>query len=184
MIPKDDRRVAVLSNPDSKHTDPLYYEDLIKVLSTEEEACRLWTYLSGRTISDEFNPGMPIHTYAKARMEESSLSPSERLFEDIITALPGDIATRDQFIATGAIVSTSATEIYGSKLEDFLRHAADKFGNLDTLTKNRDKQIKIDGESLRPRIIRNKDTWFDIWEDKANRQAIKDEWVKNNGGLR
>jgi hypothetical protein len=182
MLPKGDRRVAVLSNPDEKQCDA-YYANLSKVLATEGEARKLWNYFLNRQISASFNPGEPICTYAKQRMEEASLSSSEQLYADVLDLLQGDIATLEQFSKVLEEEVTNPKNHYGSRLDDYAKHAKDQFNKADTLTKDRRAKHKVISgqDGLRPRIIRNQAKWRGCWEanNGSGRADIKAEVTKN-----
>ena len=184
MLPKGDRRVAVLSNPDEKHPGgEAYYANLTKVLATEDEARKLWNYFLNRQISASFNPGEPICTYAKQRMEEASLSSSEQLYADVLDLLQGDIATLEQFSKVLEEEVTNPKNHYGSRLDDYAKHAKDQFNKADTLTKDRRAKHKVISgqDGLRPRIIRNQAKWRGCWEanNGSGRADIKAEVTKN-----
>ena len=94
IIPEDDRRIAVLTNPTTKQDDT-YYQDLHRVLRTTEEARRLYWYLKRRDIA-AYNPAVPPMTPGKMQMIAASQSPTDEIFDTISEEMGATLITRNQ----------------------------------------------------------------------------------------
>ena len=92
IIPEDDRRIAVFTNPTEKMA-PAYYERLHATLEDDLEARRVYWYLMDRDV-EAFNPAMPPMTEAKKVMIEVSKSLTDEILEYLRDNLEGDLVTR------------------------------------------------------------------------------------------
>ena len=97
IIPKDDRRIALFSNPTSKRDDD-YYMKLHAGLNNDDQARRLYWYLTRRDV-EQFNPAAPPIRDAKIQMIDESKSPIDKVYEHFIENTAGDVATRKQLTA-------------------------------------------------------------------------------------
>ena len=94
MIPDDDRRIAVFSNPTERRDDE-YYERLHATLDDDAEARRLYCWLRRIDVS-QYNPAKPTMTAAKIQMIEATKSPIDEIYDHLVENMEGDLATRKQ----------------------------------------------------------------------------------------
>ncbi len=177
MIPDDDRRIAVLSNPTTKRDDE-YYERLHTALDTEHEARRLFWWLKSKDIS-KFNPARPPMTAAKIQMIEASKSPTDEIYEHLVENLEGDLATRKQI--TAHVKRTARAlgydQIEGSP-QSAVRRIWRQMGSLKPEEKN-GYRLQIDTVREEIRAIRGDRGWI-LRLPNVDRDVILDEMKRNS----
>ena len=177
MIPDDDRRIAVLSNPTTKRDDE-YYERLHTALDTEHEARRLFWWLKRKDIS-KFNSARPPMTAAKIQMIEASKSPTDEIYEHLVENLEGDLATRKQ-ITTHVKRTARALgydQIEGSP-QSAVRRIWRQMGSLKPEEKN-GYRLQIDTVREEIRAIRGGRGWI-LRLPNVDRDVILDEMKRNS----
>ena len=177
MIPDDDRRIAVLSNPTTKKDDT-YYETLHRALDTEHEARRLYWWLIRRDVS-RFNAAKPPITAAKIQMIQASKSPHDEIYEHLVENLEGDLATRKQI--TVHVKQTARAlgydQIEGSP-QSAVRRIWRQMGSLQPTNKN-GFRLKIDTVREEVRAIRGTGEWI-LETSEISSGRIVDEMKKNS----
>jgi len=180
MIPEDDRRIAVLSNPTTKRDDE-YYERLHTGLNTDHEARRLYWWLKRRDVS-QFNPAKPPMTAAKIFMIEASKSPIDEIYEHLVENMEGDLATRKQ--VTVHVKRTARAlgfdQIEGSP-QNAVRRIWRQMSSLQPTNKN-GFRIRIDTVREEVRAIRGIGEWI-LKTSEISSERIVDEMRKNSDNL-
>lgn len=164
-LPKEDRRINVLSGPtDLKPND--YYTKLYQWLKGEGVAQLFW-HLKRRDIS-QFNWQRSMHTHARAIMIESTTSELEKVFLDFLEGTTYTFLTTQQ--VAKEIQRHLSGDIYGMEINGKQV--------LKLLQKNCSqipKQIKADGRLVRVWQL-NKSATFDNETARQSVQAFDDAW--------
>jgi len=92
MLPDNDRRVVVLSNP-SERKGFDYYEALASAAGSDVEAAKLYWFLKNRDITG-FDPVYPPESEAKEKMVRMSSSVAEDIVACAEDILGGDLTTK------------------------------------------------------------------------------------------
>ena len=178
MIPDDDRRIAVFSNPTERRDDE-YYERLHAALDNDDEARRLYWYLMRRKDVSQYNPAKPPMTAAKIQMIEASKSPIDEIYEHLVENMEGDLATRKQ--VTVHVKRTARAlgfdQIEGSP-QNAVRRIWRQMGSLKPEEKN-GYRLQIDTVREEIRAIRGSGEWISKLSD-LGREDILDEMKQNS----
>lgn len=177
MIPDDDRRIAVFSNPTERRDDE-YYERLHATLDNDAEARRLYWWLRRKDVS-QYNPAKPPMTAAKIQMIEASKSPIDEIYEHLVENMEGDLATRKQ--VTVHVKRTARAlgfdQIEGSP-QNAVRRIWRQMGSLKPEEKN-GYRIQIDTVREEIRAIRGSGEWISKLSE-LSREDILDEMKQNS----
>ena len=177
MIPDDDRRIAVFSNP-TKRRDDTYYENLHRALDTDHEARRLYWWLMRRDVS-RFNSAKPPMTPAKVAMIEASKSPTDEIYEHLIENLKGDLATRKQITTH---VKRAARAMGYDQIEHSPQNAVRRiWRQMGSLTPGNKNGLRVQIDTVREevRAMRSKGEWISQTSE-ISREAIVEEIKKNS----
>jgi len=182
MIPENDRRIAVFSNPVEQESAG-YYEELMSALQPDsEEPRRLYWYLMRRDVSN-FEPAKPPMTAAKIAMIEASKSPSEEILEHLKDTLDSDLVTRK---ALQEKVRAAARSLGHEGVADrpggVTRKLWRDLGSLRPDAKN-GARYTIDTGQTEVRAVRNRDDWLAV-DVSRNTQRIIDEVKKASSLVR
>lgn len=172
IVPTGDRRLFVIDGArDALDSD--YYKKLHSIFDKAPcmEAARLWSWLEQRKIAN--NVKNPFMTPAKAAMIQTSKSPVDEAFEDAMEDLPGDICTEHQ-LHSYIIRHLTESNIEPTMSTD--RQIKHKFREMPFVDPMDPRwQLRIKGERLRPRIVRNQETMRNI----TDLDILRDEVLKN-----
>ena len=177
MIPEDDRRIAVFSNPTTKR-DADYYMQLHATLDNDDEARRLYWWLMRRDVS-KFNPAAPPMTDAKIQMIEASKSPIDEIYEHLVENMAGDIATRKQVTAH---VKRTARTLGFDQIEHSPQNAVRRIwrqmSSLEPANRN-GYRVQIDTVREEIRALRSSGVWISKTSEISSEQIV-DEMRKNS----
>ena len=177
MIPDDDRRIAVFSNP-TERRDDTYYERLHAALDDDAEARRFYWWLRRKDVS-QYNPAKPPMTAAKIQMIEASKSPIDEIYEHLVENMEGDLATRKQVTVHVKRVARALgfDQIEGSP-QNAVRRIWRQMGSLKPGEKN-GYRIQIDTVREEIRAIRGDRGWI-LRLPNVDRDVILDEMKQNS----
>lgn len=96
ILEKADRRINVLSGPESFRSES-YYDDLYDWLANEEAIAQLFQWLMNYDLTD-FKWKRSMHTTARAHMIEGSMSHTETIFRQLLDEPPQPVMTFGQII--------------------------------------------------------------------------------------
>jgi hypothetical protein len=96
VIPKEDRRIVVLSGP-THHRSEGYYATLYDFLDDPDAVNQLRSWLMRRDLT-KFNWTRAIETRGKQLMRDSVLTETERLFNCVLENPPADSMTENQIL--------------------------------------------------------------------------------------
>jgi hypothetical protein len=177
VLPEDDRRFCVLTNPEHR-LDRAYYAQLQLSLDTDEPA-RVYWYLKRRNVSD-FDHVYPPMTDAKQAMIEQSRSSLDDILDYLEKDFIGDIVTR-KLLQTK--VSSAARELGYEKIKASPGGIATKvwrrLGSLRPEEKNGARYV-IDTERTEVRAFRNNQKWKTIDAQRIGTE-ITEELKRNTG---
>ena len=177
MIPEDDRRIAVFSNPTTKR-DADYYMQLHATLDNDDEARRLYWWLMRRDVS-KFNPAAPPMTAAKIQMIEASKSPTDEIYEHLVENMAGDLATRKQVTAH---VKRTARTLGFDQIEHSPQNAVRRIwrqmSSLEPANRN-GYRVQIDTVREEIRALRSSGVWISKTSEISSEQIV-DEMRKNS----
>jgi hypothetical protein len=179
VIPENDRRLCVLSNP-NKLKDREYYERLNTALH-DGEAGRVYWYLKRRDVG-KFDHVYPLMTAQKESMIEQSMSAYDEILQSVLDRLEGDIVT---FKTLQLEVKGSARDLGMEKVDNapgaISRRIWKKLGKLRP-DKNGARYM-LDGDGrIEVRALRNFDLWK-VVDDARDRDEIFKELEKNTGSV-
>ena len=177
IIPEDDRRIAVLSNPTLKRDDD-YYMGLHAALDDDAEARRFYWYLMRRDVR-QFNPAAPPMTPAKIQMIDASKSPIDEIHEHLIENMAGDVATRKQLTAH---VKRVARSLGFDQIEHSPQNAVRRIWRQMQSLKPDEKngyRVQIDTTREEIRALRRSDEWLSQMI-VLSREQIVEEMRKNS----
>jgi hypothetical protein len=170
VMPDNDRRFAVLTNP-TERREPEYYDVLNEALDTDEPAKVYW-YLKRRDV-DAFDHVYPPMTEAKQAMIEQSRSAYDEIRDWLLDNLDGDVITFKMLLGK---VRLAARELGHSKVESdpsgVAKRVWRKFGTLRKGAKNGARYM-IDGKQQEVRALRNRADWVEIDADRAKETIEK-----------
>jgi hypothetical protein len=171
-LPKNDRRVCVLTNPRKMETID-YYDRLHN--SLDDEAAKIYWYLRKRDVS-KFDHVYPPTTPGKERMVERTASPRDQLFEHIREYGPAEVVTQESLkkIIRVAAREINVDDLYGTH-DQIAKVARVFFKSLDRL---RDApngaRYTVDGQQVEVRALRNEEKWRRV-DDERDRDTIMAE---------
>ena len=161
VIPEEDRRVCVLTNPTQMEKND-YYERLHRSLEADEPQKIFW-YLKTRDVS-KFDHVYPPMTPGKMSMIETTSSPIERITDYVKETTEHDLVTRDTLAheIRRAAADLSLSDLYrGSDLDKAVRNIWPKLHNLRPGTKN-GARYSINNKQTEVRAVRNREHWLAI----------------------
>ena len=174
IIPEDDRRIAVFSNPTSKRDDD-YYMKLHAALDNDYEARRLYWYLMRRGVA-QFNPAAPPMTAAKIQMIDASKSPIDEIHEHLIENMAGDVATRKQVTVHAKRVARS---LGFDQIEHSPQNAVRRIWRQMQSLKPDEKngyRVQIDTTREEIRALRRSHEWLSQASTISSAQIVEEMW--------
>jgi len=177
LIPEDDRRIAVFSNPTERRDDE-YYERLHAALDNDDEARRLYWWLRRKDVS-RYNPAKPPMTAAKIQMIEASKSPIDEIYEHLVENMEGDLATRKQVtVHVKRVARALGFDQIEHSPQNAVRRIWRQMGSLKPGEKN-GYRIQIDTVREEIRAIRGGRGWI-LRLPNVDRDVILDEMKQNS----
>ena len=177
IIPEDDRRIAVFSNPTSKRDDD-YYMKLHAALDNDDEARRLYWYPMRRDVA-QFNPAAPPMTAAKIQMIDASKSPIDEIHEHLIENMDGDLATRKQLtVHVKRVARSLGFDQIEHSPQNTVRRIWRQMSSLQPTNRN-GYRVQIDTTREEIRALRRSDEWL-AQACTPSREQIVEEMRKNS----
>lgn len=178
VLPENDRRVCVLTNP-KEMEQPEYYDRLHA--SIDDEAAAIYWFLKRRDVS-KFDHVYPPMTPGKLQMIESTASPYDRIYDWLVENADGDLVTQK---VLGPLVRRAARTlnvddtVQGEAVKRAVRAIWKRLPNLRGVKNG--ARYMIDGEREEVRALRNTTAWKRADEIRSD-VAIIDELTKNDHG--
>jgi hypothetical protein len=174
VLPEDDRRVAVLTNPKKKQT-PEYYDRLEGSL-TKEHARQVYWYLMHRDVSG-YDHVYPPMTPAKMTMTEHNMAPSDAIRAHILDMCAGDLLTKKML--KSRVMAAASSLDYEKILKSPGGTVRSLWGRMKKLRETKNgARYYVKGEQVEVRSIRDQAHWASLDENR-NRAAVELELQKN-----
>ena len=180
VVPTNDRRICVLTNP-SVMSDADYYDRLEAALN-DDEATRVYWYLMERDL-EKYDHVYPPMTPGKLAMIEQNIMPSAAIKDHIESACEGDIFTK-KMLKSRVLAAADALDYDGIVRSPggVNRNLWKKMGPLRD--EKNGARYQINGVTIEVRAIRNVGKWK-VKDAARARDEFAAELLKNDkaGGM-
>ena len=181
VLPEEDRRVCVLTNP-TERRDLAYYERLEGALHAHsDEARRVYFYLKRRDVS-KFDHVYPPMTQAKRDLLDAVESPAEVIKRELQERAPSDIVTVEYMRRTvGRIAQELGFDQISAAPGGTARRIWRMLGTLRQEDRKNGARYVVGGVQQEFRALKNREYWIERDKDRDKR-AFEGEYEKLQSG--